>query len=118
MRRDRVARIISLRVPVAGANDSIVGGSGSNSFNAGAGSDTFTGGGSGGDTFWFLASNTDGSHDYIVNFASNDVVNLFGYNEAASTTSVVNGSTTLTLSDDTQITFVNVTNITNNIHYG
>jgi len=96
---------------------SIVGGTGTDAFIAGVGSDTFTGGG-GSNTFFFLAANTAGAHDYITNLASTDTVGLFGYNEAGSTTSVADGSITLTLSDKTEITFVGVTTLPTNIQYG
>jgi Ca2+-binding RTX toxin-like protein len=102
---------------VGSGNVSIVGGTNTNLYDAGAGSDTFTGGG-GSNTYFFLAQNTAGAHDFVTNLASNDVVGLIGYNPAESTITVANGSATLTLSDKTQITFLNVTNITNNIHYG
>jgi Ca2+-binding RTX toxin-like protein len=102
---------------VGSANASIMGGSGTNLYDAGAGADTFTGG-SGSNTYFFLAANTAGSHDFITGLSSTDAVGLIGYDSTASSISVANGSATLTLSDKTQITFLNVTNINNNIHYG
>ncbi|MGD0103849.1 MAG: hypothetical protein ABSC06_07405 [Rhodopila sp.] len=102
---------------VGPSNASIAGGFGTNLFDAGAGSDTFTGG-TGSNTYFFLAANTAGSHDFVTNLSASDAVGLIGYNPATSTVTVANGSATLTLSNNTEITFVNVTNITNNIHYG
>jgi len=60
---------------------------------------------------------TAGNHDFVTNLSGTDLVGLIGYNPAASAISVANGSAPLTLSDNTQITFVNVTDIANNIHY-
>ena len=102
---------------VGPANASMMGGAGTNLYDAGAGSDTFTGG-SGSNTYFFIAGNTAGSHDFITNLANTDAVGLLGFDPAGSSISVANGSATLTLSDNTEITFVNVTDITNNIHYG
>jgi hypothetical protein len=102
---------------VAGATDSLAGGSGANTFSAGGGADTFTGGG-GSNSFFFMAKYTVGSHDVVTNLASTDSVSLIGYDPTKSSTATAAGSTTLTLSDNTQITFLNVTNINNNIHYG
>jgi len=104
---------------VGSGNASIIGGAATNLFDAGAGSDTFTGG-AGSNTYFFLAENTGGAgnHDFVTNLSSTDAVGLIDYNPAASSIAVANGSSTLTLSDKTQITFVNVTDITNNIHYG
>ncbi|MGD0102874.1 MAG: hypothetical protein ABSC06_02415 [Rhodopila sp.] len=102
---------------VGPSNASIAGGGGTNLYDAGAGADTFTGG-TGSNTYFFLAANTAGSHDFVTNLSASDAVGLIGYDPAVSTVTVANGSATLTLSDNTEITFVNVTNITNNIHYG
>ncbi len=104
---------------VGSASVSVVGGAGTNLYDAGSGSDTFTGG-SGSNTYFFLAVNTAGvgAHDYITNLSNADAVGLIGYNSAKSSISIANGSTTLTLSDKTEITFLNVTNLSNNIHYG
>jgi len=84
---------------------------------AGGGSDTFTGG-AGTDIFDFMAANTAGHAEFINNMDANDSVNLFGYDPNASTVSSAGGSTTLTLSDNTQITFVNLASLPASIHYG
>ena len=84
-------------------------------FVAGAGAVTFTGG-SGSDSFLFyqdLTAPGGGAHDAIAGFTANDIVHLSGYggNEAATAlTAAVStgGNTTITLSDNTQITFLDV----------
>jgi hypothetical protein len=104
----------------AGANDAIVGGSGGNVFVAGSGADSFTGG-AGADAFDFLSKFTQGagSTNVISSLGSNDAVNLFGYDSTKSSSAVSGGSVTLTLSDSTKITFLNVSSLpTANIHYG
>ena len=100
---------------IAGGNDSIAAGSGADTLIAGAGSDTFTAG-PGADTFAYFSQFTAGSHEFITGLTANDVVDLSGYGAAATSTTTTNGSTTITLGDNTQITFVNVTNPTN-LHY-
>jgi hypothetical protein len=102
---------------IAGTNDSIVGGSGADTMIAGAGSDTFSGGPGGVDTFAFFSQVTAGSHDFITGLTPDDNVALGGYGPNATSTSTSDGSTTITLRDNTQITFVNVINPTN-VHFG
>ena len=98
----------------ASGHDLLIGGSGNDSLFAGTGSDTFTGG-SGSNEFVFYQSVINGAspHDVITDFSSNDVVYLAGYgvgaaSNALSAASSSNGATTLTLSDNTQITFLDV----------
>lgn len=92
--------------------DFIVGGAGNDTLFAGAGPETL-GGGGGSDIYSFVSSRTHGSADTILDFAPNDTLYLTGYGANAATT-VLNsafsagGSTTITLSDHTQITFLNV----------
>ena len=104
---------------LSGGNDAVFGGSGGNIFVAGAGADTFAGG-AGADTFNFLSKFTAGSgvSDVVYNLDGNDAVNLFGYDSTQSSVSVSAGNLTLTLSDNTKITFVDVTTLPTNIHYG
>jgi fibronectin-binding autotransporter adhesin len=92
--------------------DSIVGGSGNDVMFAGAGADTLAGGG-GANIFSFVASLTHGAADVIADFNANDVVFLNGYgagDAAAALGAAVSsgGSTTITLSDNTQITFLGI----------
>jgi hypothetical protein len=95
------------------ANDSIVGGSGDDTFTAGAGSDTFSSG-AGDNQFVFFASQTDGQHDYITNWTSNDSLFLLNYSNSDSANTLManstsdNGALTITLSDNTEITFTTV----------
>ena len=104
-------------------DDVLTGGSGNDSLFAGNGSDTFTGGG-GSNEFVFYQAVINGAapHDVITDFNSNDVVYLGGYGAAAaanalSTASSSNGSTTLTLSDNTQITFLDIASATNLVNH-
>ena len=98
---------------VAG-NVSMVGGSGDDTFFAGNGSDTMTGN-AGSNIFAFFATTTAGQTDVITDFNANDAVYLIGYSaeqtaSALQNVAVVNASgVTLTLSDQTEITFSNLT---------
>ena len=108
----------------ASGHDSIAGGSGNDTMEAGAGSDTLIGGagvggaGSGGagahDTFVFLSANGGAAaDDAVVNFNASDTVWLADYGSAAAPTALseatyAGGSTTITLSDSTRITFVGI----------
>jgi len=95
------------------AGNSLVGGSGNDLMVAGTGADTFNTG-SGSNEFVFIASvlGSSAQHDVITNFiGGNDSVVLSG---GISTVSASSGGigpaafTTLTLSDNTQITFLGV----------
>jgi Ca2+-binding RTX toxin-like protein len=93
------------------AGNSLVGGSGSDTFTGGTGSDTMVGG-SGSNNFFFT-DGAAGGNDFIVGYTSSDVVGLFGYGSGAATAAlaaatVAGGSTTIALSDNTKITFENV----------
>ena len=97
---------------VAGSSVSMVGGIGNDTFSAGAGTDTMVGAG-GHNLFLFTKAVLTAAPTDIVNqFTSNDQVLLAGYGagEAAralgTATSAFN-NTTLTLSDNTRITFLN-----------
>lgn len=95
--------------------DSLVGGSGNDTFTAGAGTDKFVAG-AGQNQFVFFASQTDGMHDYITGWNSNDSLFLLNYSNADSANTLMQNATvsggnlTIGLSDGTQITFNNVTN--------
>jgi Ca2+-binding RTX toxin-like protein len=103
---------------------SLVGGSGNdtlvgarfNSTVAGSGNATLTGG-VGSDTFLFK-NGYAGGHDYVTDLSAGDVVNLayYGYNAAGisnliASAAVAGGSSTITLSDSTQITFIGITSL-------
>lgn len=95
--------------------ESMVGGSGNNLFWAGPGGDTMTGG-AGANSFNFVLGSA-GSHYFIEDFTSNDIVNLIGYGSSASANALAgatttNGSSIISLSDNTQITFLNVVSLT------
>ena len=98
-------------------NDSLVGGSGTNSFIAGAGADTMASG-SGNNAFAFFAQATDGKADVVTNWTQNDSLFVVGYSPADSAQGLLDNATigangvTLTLSDNTTITFTNLTNTT------
>jgi len=93
--------------------DSLVGGSGGDVLFAGSGSDTMTGGA--GNNFFEFYKGVGGNHT-ITDFSSNDLVALFGgYGSAAganalAAATVSGGSTKIALSDNTTITFTNITN--------
>ena len=102
----------------ASGHDLLVGGSGNDSLFAGTGADTLSGAG-GNNEFVFYKSVIAGGapHDIITDFNANDTVYLAGYGsgEAArdlNSTASSGGSTTITLSDNTQITFTNVSSAT------
>jgi Ca2+-binding RTX toxin-like protein len=94
----------------------MVGGSGSDTMLAGLGSDTMSGG-AGSNTFAFFAANTGGAHDIITDFNANDAVYLIGYDPAQTASTLQDAATvnasgvTLTLSDNTQITFTDLSNV-------
>jgi Ca2+-binding RTX toxin-like protein len=93
-------------------NDLLIGGSGADTMIAGSGSATMTGG-AGGNDFVFFRNFTaaSGNTDIITDFKNNDVVRLIGYGANQASISTANavtsgGSLTLTLSDNTKITFL------------
>jgi Ca2+-binding RTX toxin-like protein len=91
---------------VAGsANDTIVAGTGSETITGGAGSDLMS----------FVKSivSVTSPSDSITNFTSSDAVALYGYGSSAAAAALsaatsAGGNTTITLSDNTKITFVGV----------
>ena len=93
----------------------LIGGAGVEALVAGSGSDTLIGGG-GGDFFdFFKANGGPAANDVIGDFSAIDTVILVNYTYGEATTAIAgattaNGSTTLTLSDNTRITFTGVTN--------
>ncbi|HEY1933906.1 MAG TPA: calcium-binding protein [Acetobacteraceae bacterium] len=98
-----------------GSAESIVGGSGNDVIFAGAGSDTLAGGG-GANVFSFVASLTHGAADVIADFNANDVVFLNGYGTGDAATALgaavsSGGNTTITLSDNTRITFLGIDSV-------
>ena len=97
---------------VAGSAVSMVGGIGNDTFSAGAGTDTMVGAG-GHNLFLFTkAVLTAAPTDVVDQFTSNDQVLLAGYGageaaQALGTATSAFNNTTLTLSDNTKITFLN-----------
>jgi len=89
---------------------SLVGGSAADTLIAGSGSATL-GGGAGDNIFTFLNDLTGGAQDFITDFTTSDTLALFGYGSNPYTATVSGGDTTLTLSDNTKITFVGIDNI-------
>jgi RTX calcium-binding nonapeptide repeat (4 copies) len=94
------------------AGNSLVGGAGNDALIAGSGSDTMTGG-AGHNTFAFI-NGAAGGHDFVTDYNANDVVGLFGYGAGAgaaalAAATVAGGATTIALSDNTKITFENIT---------
>jgi hypothetical protein len=94
--------------------DVILGGRGNDTLVAGAGPETLAGGG-GADVYSFVSNLTHGSVDTILDFNANDTLYLTGYGADDAATALdnaasSNGSTTITLTDHTQITFAGVAN--------
>jgi len=92
------------------SGNSLVGGAGNDTFIAGTGSDTMVGGG-GGNEFFFTHGQA-GGNDFIVGFSSSDLVRFFGYGtdvaSAMAAATVAGGNTTIALSDNTKITFEDI----------
>jgi hypothetical protein len=81
-----------------------------NLFEAGSGSTTMIGG-TGKDWFEFTAGQAGGS-DLIRNWSSADQLDFFGYGAKPVASQVVNGgSTSMTLTDGTQVTFLGIANV-------
>jgi Ca2+-binding RTX toxin-like protein len=98
---------------IYGSNDPsghnlLVGGVGADYINAGAGSDTMVGNGGANAFYFFKTVVGPNANDFISDFSSLDNVLLVGYGPGF-TTSTTAGSTTITLSDHTKITFSGVT---------
>lgn len=95
-------------------SDCIIGGSGNDALTAGPGNMTLTGGGG---TNLFVFSNGATSRTLITDFdPSRDYLQLNGFAPGAAqaallSATIVGGSTTITLSDHSQITFAGVTNL-------
>ena len=93
---------------------SIVGGQGNDTMVVGTGTETLAGGTTSADWFIFIQANGGVSaQDTISNFTANDTVFLDGYGSAAAAAALAgatsNGAgTTITLSDNTTITFASV----------
>ena len=94
----------------------LMGGAGDDLFVAGTGADTLVGGG-GHNAFYFFSLYGSSATNHVVgDFSSLDEVVLSGYGPggaaaAMASATTTGGSTTITLSDNTKITFTGVTNI-------
>jgi Ca2+-binding RTX toxin-like protein len=94
--------------------DLLIGGSGNDSIFAGTGADTMAGGAGTNEFVWYQSVvNGSTPSDVITDFNANDSVILAGYGSGAAAAALTgatsaNGSTTLTLSDNTQITFIGI----------
>jgi Ca2+-binding RTX toxin-like protein len=94
--------------------DSIVGGTGNDTLAAGSGSDTLVGNGADNLFVFFHANGAAAPQDVIGGYQSNDLVVLSGYGTAAASiaqadATLSGGNTTITLADNTKITFLGVT---------
>jgi len=94
--------------------DLMIGGSGRDTLVAGGGNETMTGG-KGADTFTFVQGHADGTV-LISDFGAMDQIDLLNYgrNEIANalkTQHATNGAATLTLSDNTTLTFTGVSSL-------
>jgi Ca2+-binding RTX toxin-like protein len=97
--------------------DVMIGGSGNDTFFAGSGADTMVAG-SKADTFVFVNGKA-GGHDTITGFTSMDKIDLQGYGSNAITKALqtqhdVKGSVTITLGDNTTVTFTGVSSLNAN----
>lgn len=114
----------TLSAASSSGRDSLVAGSGADSLIGGSGKDTFVGGtgsatmlgGSGHDVFSFIKS-LNGGTDLVVNFTSVDKIDLQGYGphavqNALDSQTFANGSVTITLSDNTRVTFAGLSELT------
>jgi hypothetical protein len=95
-----------------GAN-SIVGGSGNDTLVAGSGADTLVGNGASNLFVFFHANGAAAPQDFIGGYQSDDLVVLSGYGTAAASiaqsgATSSSGNTTITLADNTTITFLGV----------
>jgi Ca2+-binding RTX toxin-like protein len=101
---------------VAGSGkDTLIGGTGNDTFFGGSGSSTMLGG-SGHDVFTFVKT-LDGGTDLVVNFAGMDKIDLQGYGphavkDALASQTYANGSVTITLDDNTRVTFAGINQLT------
>ena len=102
---------------------SIVGGTGADTLVAGVGTQTLAGGSGAGNVFDIVASGTMSAASITISdfgSATGNLVALYGYganevSNAVSTAKTSGSSTTITLADNSTVTFDNVTNI-NNVH--
>lgn len=101
----------------AGSGADLIGaGSGNDLFLAGTGTATLSGGG--GSNLYAFVNGASGGSDLITDFkVGADLISLQGYGNGAvaaalQSAHVAGGSTTINLSDGTQITFLGVTNLT------
>ena len=93
----------------------LIGGTGIDFISAGAGADTLAGGGGVGWFSFFKAVVGPSANDVVSNFSSLDHLVLVGYGPGADVAAIAgattaNGSTTITLSDNTKITFTGMSN--------
>ncbi len=93
----------------------LIGGAGVEALVAGSGADTLIGGGGGDHFVFFKANGGAAANDVIGDFSAIDTMILVNYTFGEAATAIAGattagGSTTLTLSDNTRITFTGVTN--------
>ena len=100
----------TLNASASTTNDTIIAGSGSAAFTGGSGLDTFI-------FYHSLTSLVGGGVELIANFSPADRVDLVGYGVNSATTALRtavsdNAGTTISLSDNTKITFLNFADVT------
>ena len=93
----------------------MIAGAGADTLNAGSGADTLVGGGGANIFNFFAALGGAAANDVIGDFSAIDTMLLVGYTFGEPATAIAGattagGSTTVTLSDNTRITFTGVTN--------
>ena len=94
----------------------LLGGAGNDTLAGGVGNDTLTGGG--GDNAFFITDGFAGGSITITDFDGQDTMGLYDYGStpasmALQTASTNDGNVTLTLSDNTTITFLSVGSVSN-----
>lgn len=102
----------------AAGNTTLIGGSGNDTLTAGLGNQTITGG-AGQNTFVLSANDTQGDANITITdlgSSANNLVALYGYgtNEVANalaTVTVAGGNSTMTLGDQSTVTFLGVTDL-------
>jgi len=105
----------SVTLQAGSGHDQLIAGLGNETLIAGTGSATMTGG-FGNDRFAFIKGEAGGT-DLLLNFTGQDKVDLIGYgsnavSDALKTQKVSDGSVTITLADNTKITFAGITSLT------
>ena len=114
----------TLSAAMATGNDSLVAGSGKDQLIGGSGNDTFYGGtgastmmGGSGDNIFAFVKSLNGGTDLVVNFTSADKISLVDFGkhaveQALASQTFAPEGVTITLSDNTRVTFAGISELT------